>query len=329
MRPGSVWKEVGGATSSVSPAFPKGLLLLLPSLVACQPGDGELVSDAIVEETATAALHQIFYGSGGLIIEAHVAVPLSDGPHPIVLFNHEGFRGVSDARRSDLMERAAQGQAVFASSYRGQDGSGGSIEYCYGEVDDVVNLMKVAESWPGTDGSRIVAGGWSHGACISLMLTAATDRLAGVAGIGTPSDVDALIAWHREQGNLEFAEEWESYVGDRGQEMSPRHEGIRPPALLLQGVVDDVVPLEQSCMMMDDYADAVAVGSYRFDGHGAPVAGALEDCQGQASPGDAWSDAALETGLVLVSYEGVGHTPSERVWADFWSQLERFLGPQR
>lgn len=43
------------------------------------------------------------------------------------------------------------------------------------------------------------------------MATRATDRFAGSVPLGTPTNVDALIQWHRDEGNAEFAAEGDSW----------------------------------------------------------------------------------------------------------------------
>ncbi len=284
-------------------------------LTACRPDDGEVVFTEVIAETEAATLTQIAYGSDGLRIEAHVAQPTGDGPFPVLLFNHEGFKGLQTHRRDELLDKAgALGVAVFASSYRGEDASWGEIEYCHGEVRDVLNLLTVAETWGRSDLSRLATGGWSHGACISLMATRASDRFAGSVANGTPTDIDALIQWHHDEGNRTFAEEWEAYVGNRGEEMSPLHQPVTPPALLLHGLEDDVVPLDQACMMLDDYAP-----------DGAPLGGTVDDCQGEVTEGAFWDDPALDEGLVLVSYAGVGHQPDWRMWEHFWERVADLL----
>jgi len=299
-------------------------LLLL--LLACQPDDAELSQDEIVQTSDDAALHKIAYGSDGLRIEGHVAVPLGPGPHPIVLLNHGGFDGLAQMYRDEMLEHAADGFAVFASSYRGEDTSDGEVEYCSGEVTDVLNLLAVADAWDDVDTSRVFAGGFSHGACITLLLTMATDRLLGAVGMGSPGDVDALIQWHHDQGNHAFAEEWEGYVGEDGPSMSPLGQDLVAPILLLHGVEDPTVPLNQACDLLADHRSDWPTGSYRVAEEGTPVVGAAEDCQGELSGGHPWTDPALEDGLVLVTFEGVGHSPDGPMIETFWARAVAVLG---
>jgi dipeptidyl aminopeptidase/acylaminoacyl peptidase len=116
---------------------------------------------AIIERT-------LLYPSGALKIRASLFVPEGAGPHPVLLFNHGGMSGLIDNSKRRCRELAARGYLVFASSYRGEDGSEGSIEVAAGEIDDVLAGLKFLKTNPLADASRVGLIGFSHGALISL-----------------------------------------------------------------------------------------------------------------------------------------------------------------
>ncbi|MFT5454348.1 MAG: dipeptidyl aminopeptidase/acylaminoacyl peptidase [Myxococcota bacterium] len=301
-----------------------GLLWLL----ACGggPDDGEIVSARVRDATDAWTHYDVTYGSAGLRVAGQVVLPLGKGPWPIALVAHGGFDGIDDATTDQLRVLARRGMAVFAPEYRGEGGSEGEVEYCAGEVDDTLALLRVADQWRDTDPDRVVAVGTSHGACVSLLAASRTDRLAGVAAMGTPADVGFHIDWHHERGNHRFAREWEGYLRDDGRAQSPMYHAdtMDLPVVLLHGLDDVTVPLLQACMMRDALAGHMEVASYRMTPDGE-LLGELADCQGVGMSGDWHAAPQMDDGVVLVSVEGAAHKPSADQWHRAFDALEHWV----
>ena len=304
-------------------------MILALALLACvPPGDGEVVADVPYLEVGDVVVRRLVYGSDRLRIVGMMARPPGEGPFPLVFFDHGAFAGMEDDEVRTLAERAGALQAVVAASmYRGEGGSEGAIEYCLGEVHDVLNLGLAVEQLVPLTGDAVAMGS-SHGACISLMVNAQRHEqgapLLATVTMGTPTDVDAVIAWHHAHGNPEKAETWEPYVDDDGSAQSPRFAALAPPLVLFHGLNDGLVPLEQACMLRDDLEGAWPVRSHRLTEALTPVAeGPVGDCQRWIDDGDPFE--GLPDGLRLVTFEGAGHVPPQRVWDAAWDEVDAAL----
>ncbi len=98
---------------------------------------------------------------------------------PVVLFNHGGISGINQNSKNRAREVCLRGFAVFASSYRGEDGSQGEIEVALGEVDDILALYALIQTQAKAlhvDAGRTALLGFSHGALISLQAAKRSPR---------------------------------------------------------------------------------------------------------------------------------------------------------
>lgn len=133
---------------------------------------------------------RIRYRVGELWIHGVVARPFVESTHPLLVFQHGGFAGLTDADLVIMGYFAGRGAAVFASDYRGEtsefDGltSDGEVEACAGEVDDTMALACLATHMPYAQADRLVLFGNSHGGCVT---TRALER-------GTPATAAATLA---------------------------------------------------------------------------------------------------------------------------------------
>ncbi len=209
---------------------------------------------------AAVSERSIFYPSGGLQIRAFVFVPKTPGPHPVLLFNHGGMSGVIENSKKRCRELAELGYLVFASSYRGEDGSQGQIEVALGEVDDVLAGLNFLRSDPRADLNRVALVGFSHGALVSLQ---ALKRKPKVKAMVFAYGVADLYAWY---GYLKASKQLgEDAITKRiygtGPESRPddfaKRNGIsnlnlidsQLPILIIQGANDITVPKEQALFL--------------------------------------------------------------------------------
>ncbi len=306
----------------------RSTLALVVALSACSPAvDGQLLEVSAYMDVDGATIYDAAYSSDGLRINGMVAVPDTPGPHPLVWFNHGGFSGMGDDEVGHIGTRAAEiGAVVAASMYRGEGGSEGEVEYCLGEVSDAWNLGLAVEQLTPVERPGVAIGS-SHGACISLMLNArmaeAGPPLLGTVALGTPSDVDTLVAWHYAEGDPKHAARWEPHLrGPTNREMSPRFADVAPPIALLHGLDDHIVPVEQGCLMRDAVASSWPVRTHRVAGEGSS-GGTNAPCLGDLDSGDPW--APLHDGLRLIAIEGTPDVPATSTWKHRWDQVLLFL----
>jgi dipeptidyl aminopeptidase/acylaminoacyl peptidase len=216
--------------------------------------DGSILERVTVEK--------ITYISDGLKVKGVIALPKTDGPHPVLLWNRGGHgdRGALDDLTSWLIlgSTAAWGIAVVASQYRGNKGGEGEEDWGGKDVDDALNMLKVAERIPQCDMSRAAIEGASRGGMTTYRALARDSRFAcGIVHAGV-ADIAAI---------RDYAKSFRTYT-DRllaGLTDAEKAEAIRniaavhfadklpktTPLLLMHGSADDVVPISQTEAMVD------------------------------------------------------------------------------
>ncbi|MFN3266581.1 MAG: alpha/beta hydrolase family protein [Deinococcales bacterium] len=199
----------------------------------------------------------LWYKSGSLRIRGRLFLPSGTGKLPAVLYNHGGVSGLSKLAATRCRELAASGFVVFASSYRGEDGSDGKIEVAKGEVDDVLAGFAWLKTHPRVDAARVAQFGTSHGALIGLLGSAKmTDFRALVFAYG----IADIVAWHKhlvKTKQLADDQLTRDTYGN-GPQDRPQSFAVRMgltavpklpatmPVLIVQGGKDVIVPPEQA-----------------------------------------------------------------------------------
>lgn len=156
------------------------------------------------------SLQTVTYRSQGLTISGIVCRPRDTGTtvvrRAVRFINHGGptptEEGITAATEERCRRWAGQGFVAAASAYRGESSprfdvpgtrvmSDGGVEYCLGEVTDVLRFTKILAAQPFVDASRMAMWGHSHGGCIATRvaqlggpLKAVVD-VAGLADLGT------------------------------------------------------------------------------------------------------------------------------------------------
>ncbi|HET8647505.1 MAG TPA: prolyl oligopeptidase family serine peptidase, partial [Vicinamibacteria bacterium] len=132
------------------------------------PGATWLTTATTFEDNLVRIERVTYRSSGGLRIEGQVCRSTVLGRRPVLVVNHGGFEGLGGEWNGGLCKTIAQaGYVVIESSYRGEDGSEGRVEFCLGEVDDVLAMLDVALQQPYADRRRVVMWGGSHGGCVT------------------------------------------------------------------------------------------------------------------------------------------------------------------
>ena len=262
------------------------------------PSEGpDWVSVKTTTKLPDVVIEKVTYRSGDLDIEGQVCRPPGDGRHPVLISNHGGFAGLADWDDANgFCAKAAQmGWVLAESSYRGEDGSDGEIEVCLGEVDDVLAMIDVVRSRSYADQDRIAMLGVSHGGCVT---SRAVERGADVdlaVEIAGPTDLTALFRELKKNPSNnpalrkvsnEIRKRMEKSIGGTPDEKpeqyamrSPDAEKIArwdKPYLIMHGVNDTIVPVQQSCDLARKVGDFQA---YRFDLYGGVVGKAPPGCE--------------------------------------------------
>lgn len=257
------------------------------------------------------------YPSDGLKVKGLLFLPRVRDRLPLILFNHDGISGISEEHMRASARLARAGYAVFAPSYRGEDGSEGTVQVAAGEVRDVLNVLPLLTRAPGIDARKVAMVGISHGALISVLAAA---REPEVDAVVTADGVMDIYGWwrHLRQKGISGRDDLSRRIYGDGPERKPlafstRHAmnqipNLRAPVLILQGGLDDVVPVEQAITFkthLDRARHPAALKIYPHCGHAF---------------------------LVYAPYQKHGVTPAERIesekaWQDLLGFLRKYLKP--
>lgn len=206
--------------------------------------------DAIDNST----VEKITYISDGLKVKGFIALPAgkhSDTPSfPCIIWNRGGFgdRGALDdfTARGLLGQIAGWGYVVLASQYRGNMGGEGQDEFGGADVNDILNLIPLAEGIPQADRNIWGIEGWSRGGMMTYLTLTRSDIFKTAVISGGISDLQ-----REESGFIwVFKEKTESFLSpEEAQKMRIERSAVNfadklprnLPFLILHGTADDKV----------------------------------------------------------------------------------------
>jgi dipeptidyl aminopeptidase/acylaminoacyl peptidase len=119
-------------------------------------------------------VEKITYDSDGLKVKGYIARPKDESKkYPCVIWCRGGIgnAGAIDSfnAKGIFGQIASWGYVVFASQYRGNDGSEGKDEFGGDDVNDVLNLKELAQEIECADDSRWGIEGWSRGGMMTYL----------------------------------------------------------------------------------------------------------------------------------------------------------------
>lgn len=122
------------------------------------------------------SVYKIVYDSDGIDVEGYLAHPKDlSKKYPLVIWNRGGNHkaGLIDEFLAQGMygEIASWGYVVLASQYRKDEEFGGA------DVNDVMNLIPLADELEYCDSDNIGMEGWSRGGMMAYLTLARTDRI--------------------------------------------------------------------------------------------------------------------------------------------------------
>ena len=241
--------------------------ILLAAIAAATPARAEprleILDQAMVDQVQQAYVR---YPSGELMVTGWIFVnPFGKRDvEPCLVFNHGGVNGVNEATRAKCRWLAKQGYIVFAPSYRGEDDSEGHVEIAEGEVDDVVNAILELRSHPGIEPGKFVLLGLSHGALISVKAAARPELADLVQATVAAYGVMDIYDWYQYlvDNDFDVSDSLSVRVYGSGPTDKPKAFAARnavdlvdrlsdAPLMLVQGELDDIVPVQQARLMID------------------------------------------------------------------------------
>lgn len=151
----------------------------------------------------TVECYRIRYLSDGLEVVGFILKPKQvDQKLPVIIYNRGGNRefGKIDASKLKYLSYlSSNGYVVLASQYRGNDGGQGKEEFGGNDINDVLNLIPMAESLPFIDSDRIIMLGYSRGGLMTYLAISKSTKIKAACVVGGVTDIIQLYN-EREQG---------------------------------------------------------------------------------------------------------------------------------
>ncbi len=154
-------------------------------------------NEDILKNTVT---ERIVYLSDGYKVKGYLSYPKSLTPDdrlPCVMWNRGGMKsnGAIDSftARGMFGLIASWGYTVFASMYRGSVKGEGEDQFGGEDLNDITNLMQIADEIPNTDTSRWGMEGWSRGGMMTYLTLMRVPAIKCAVLVGAISDPWAYI----------------------------------------------------------------------------------------------------------------------------------------
>ncbi len=145
-------------------------------IVLNQPQNKMIISVWGEDALNNSIVERITYLSDGLKVKGYLAYPnnkITNQKFPCIIWNRGGYgnKGAIDhfTARGIFGQIASWGYVVFMSQYRGNAGSEGREELGGCDVDDILNLILLADELDFTDKNKWGIEGWSRGGMMTLL----------------------------------------------------------------------------------------------------------------------------------------------------------------
>jgi len=174
-----------------------------------------LVSGWGKEVHENSVVEKITYLSDGLKVKGYLAYPADQSKiYPCVIWNRGGVKndGAIDSftARGMFGQIASWGFAVFASQYRGNAGGEGKEQLGGEEVNDILNLIPLADELPFTDNNKWGIEGWSRGGMMTYLTLKKNHNFKCAVLVGAISN----FRLHFEK-NPQSENHYKEYIGDK------------------------------------------------------------------------------------------------------------------
>jgi len=199
-------------------------------------------------------VEKITYLSDNLKVKGYMAYPANpDGKYPCIIWNRGGYgeKGAIDRfnARGMFGQLASWGYVVFTSQYRGNDGGEGKDEIGGEDVNDILNLVPLAEELTFADNSIWGIEGWSRGGMMTYLALLKNPRFKCAVLVGAISNLKKYVEtgdnrnfiYKEMMGEKEFNKKLEERTIINFTDKLPRI-----PYLLIHGGNDETVPVSQT-----------------------------------------------------------------------------------
>ena len=157
--------------------------------------------DEVPDQTT---VEQITYLSDGLKIKGYIAYPNDNSQkYPCIIWNRGGIKeeGAIDSftARGIYGQIASWGYVVFASQYRGNAGSEGKEQLGGDDVNDILNLIALADEIPQANKDIWGIEGWSRGGMMTYLTLSKNANFKCAVLSGAISDIKQFVEGHEKR----------------------------------------------------------------------------------------------------------------------------------
>lgn len=214
----------------------------------------------VLENTVT---EKIFYLSDGLKVKGYISYPKDKSKkYPCIIWNRGGIgnKGAIDSftARGIFGQLASWGYIVFATQYRGNDGGEGYDEFGGDDVNDVLNLIPLADEIENADSTNWGIEGWSRGGMMTYLALLKNPKFRCAVLVGAISDLkdyvlssdSRTLVYKNLLGEKEFEKKLEKRIA-----MNFTCKLPKIPYLVLHGINDETVPAEHSKRIIEKFRE--------------------------------------------------------------------------
>jgi dipeptidyl aminopeptidase/acylaminoacyl peptidase len=209
-------------------------------------------------------VEKIAYLSDGLKIKGYLAYPRENKgkKFPCIIWNRGGYenKGAIDkfSARGMYGLIASWGYVVFASQYRGNAGSEGKEELGGNDVNDILNLIPLADELPFADKNKWGIEGWSRGGMMTYFTLLKNSNFRCAVLVGAISDFKDYVVTSDNRNSI-----YKKIIGEENFEKKLELRTIINiadklpdiPYLLMHGRSDETVPVEQTIELAKRFDD--------------------------------------------------------------------------
>ena len=209
-------------------------------------------------------VEKIAYLSDGLKIKGYLAYPRENKgkKFPCIIWNRGGYenKGAIDkfSARGMYGLIASWGYVVFASQYRGNAGSEGKEELGGNDVNDILNLIPLADELPFADKNKWGIEGWSRGGMMTYLTLLKNSNFRCAVLVGAISDFKDYVVTSDNRNSI-----YKKIIGEENFEKKLELRTIINiadklpdiPYLLMHGRSDETVPVEQTIELAKRFDD--------------------------------------------------------------------------
>jgi dipeptidyl aminopeptidase/acylaminoacyl peptidase len=208
-------------------------------------------------------VEKIDYLSDELKVHGYIAYPNDQSKkYPCVMWNRGGYEnnGVIDqfSARGMFGLIASWGYVVFASQYRGNARSEGKDEIGGSDVNDILNMMTLADEFDFADNNKWGIEGWSRGGMMTYLTLLKNPNFRCAVLVGAISDLKNYIETSDKMISI-----YKNIIGEKDFEQKLEERTIinfvdklpNIPYLIVHGKSDETVPVEQSIRIAEKFKE--------------------------------------------------------------------------